>query len=298
MPSDLHDQQMNRQKSMATKRSSPDDNTRSHPPHKRRKPAADHTKPFTARAGTSFKKAYTVNELKSQIRSLRRLLEHRNSDNLPADVRVEKERALQTAQAELDANLRAQRRSDTIARWHKVRFFDRQKAAKRLNRAKKELRACEEGGAERDDLVRRVQEAEVDVNYAMYFPLDVPYEPLFPTRRKASGDRKTTEGLDEGSSEAVGGHAAEAKGNVDIRRRVEQCMVDGTLSALREGKLTGNLLRVADNQAPGTQGEAKTRAGAYSETQSVRSKRQKSVLKKKDEQAQGSSDEDGGGFFE
>ena len=179
----------------------------------------------------SFKKAHPVNDLKSQIRSLKRLLS-RNED-LPAPVRVEKERALQTAQHELAQTERAKQRSEIIGRWHKVRFFDRQKASKRLKKARKALAACADdvGSEERKALEQRVQDAEVDVNYAQYYPLELAYVPLFP-RKKAEKLGEDGEGID-GSPEAQGETSAERQGDPEMWKKVQQCMVDGTLDSLR-----------------------------------------------------------------
>jgi hypothetical protein len=59
--------------------------------------------------------------LKGEIRNLTRLLDR--TDKLPADVRVEKERALETHKAELEETLAAKRRSEMISTYHMVRFF-------------------------------------------------------------------------------------------------------------------------------------------------------------------------------
>jgi hypothetical protein len=141
-------------------------------------------------------------------------------------VRQEKERALQTAQHELREAEKAKRRSEMIGKYHKIRFFDRQKATKRLKRARKDLQACESEGEERARLEMLVEDAEVDMNYAQYFPLDQPYVSLFPRR---NDDR------DEDRSEEQEG--SERKGDEVMRQKVKECMVDGTLDALRNGKL-------------------------------------------------------------
>ena len=160
-------------------------------------------------APTSFKKAHPLNPLKSRVRSLRRLLENPTA-SLPADVRVEKERALQTAQRELDEESQAKVRSEMIGRWHRVRFFERQKATKRLKRARKEGREEE------------AREAETDVMYAMYFPLEVPYVPLYPVKRGEDGEA---------------GVEVERQGDKEMWGRVRECMREGTLEALKHGRL-------------------------------------------------------------
>jgi hypothetical protein len=210
---------------MATKRPAPQvhpsrrDQVPGEPKRKRRKP--DHTGP------KPFKKARPVNALKSQIRSLKRLLEH--DDRLPATVRVEKERELQTAEYEFAQVQRAQQRSDIIGKYHKIRFFDRQKATKRLKRARKELRAYEGDEEGREELGKKVDDAEVDVNYAIYFPLEQNYVSLFP-RKKPKPEAEEEEEVDEEKGQA---DTVERQGDPQMWERVKQCMAYGTLDKLR-----------------------------------------------------------------
>ena len=215
---------------MATKRSasqvhpSRQDQVPSEPRRKRQKPNNAGPK--------SFKKAHPVNELKNQVRSLKRLLER--NESLPANVRVEKERALQTTQHELEEAQQAQKRSDMIGKYHKVRFFDRKKAMKRLKQAQKELRAHQEDDVVRVELVKAVDDAEVEVNYAQYCPLDQPYFSLFPRKKAEKEDGEGEEGEDGMDQQYAAG---ERKGDEEMWQQVKQCMMDGTLEALRNGKL-------------------------------------------------------------
>jgi len=231
----------------------------------------------------SFKKAHTVNDIKSQIRSLKRLLEH--NEELPANIRVEKERALQSAQHELAETQKSKQRSDMIARYHKIRFFDRQKATKRLKRAKKEVAECVQGSKERRaELQRKVEDAEVDVNYAQYYPLDVRYVALFPSKRKE--DEAEGEGAEDG---AKGSAVAEVerKGDSGMWLKVKACMADGTLDAMRNGHLTRAPPKDERNSV---QPDVSTRKRAKEqEGKSAKSKGLKDAE---------SDDESEGGFFE
>ncbi|KAF2718299.1 hypothetical protein K431DRAFT_287803, partial [Polychaeton citri CBS 116435] len=212
---------------MATKRPAPDaaPSNLEDGIKKRRKP--------NEQGGRSFKRAHTVNETKAKIRSLRRLLER--NERLPADVRVEKERALQTAEYELRRTQHAKQRSDMIARYHKIRFFDRQKAVKRLKKAKKSLSECENEG-QRRILEKEVGECEVDQNYAQYYPLELAYVPLFPTKK---GDKEKAKDGDDGkdvehqNSKGLVGR----EGDDAMREKVRQSMREGTLDALRNSRL-------------------------------------------------------------
>ena len=216
---------------MATKRTassvhpSRKDQVPSEPSRKKRRPLVAPNKAAT------FKKAYPVNELKSKIRSLKRLLER--DDRLPANIKVEKERALQTAQHELLTAQKAKERSDMIGKYHKIRFFDRQKATKVLKRARKQLAACEEE-RERGDLESKFGDAEVDVNYAIYYPLDQHYVSLYKRKAKASDD-------DDNFEAGVGNvpeNDPQRTADPEIWQMVRRCMAEGTLEALRNGKLS------------------------------------------------------------
>ena len=141
---------------------------------------------------------------------------------------------MQTARSELEQAEKAQQRNEMIGRYHKIRFFDKQKAVKRLTRAQKELDGCEEGGDRRTELARRVEVARINVNYATYFPLNQHYIPLFPRKRtKEEGEGEGGGEVDMNEDEG----AAELRGDPEMRERVKQCMADGTLDALRSGKL-------------------------------------------------------------
>lgn len=212
---------------MATKRPHPSvhpsrqEQVPSEPSRKKRKPNLKASAP----GAKTFKKAHPVNELKSRVRSLRRQLER--NDGLSAVVQQEKERALRAAEDELERNQRAKQRSDMIGKWHKVRFFDRRKAEKRVKKAKKEVQDSGDGEAGKKVLEQKVKDAEVDVQYAVYYPLEKDYVPLFPRKQKGSED----------DDEDVG--EVERKGDPVMWETVKRCMADGTLDALRNGRLEG-----------------------------------------------------------
>lgn len=186
-------------------------------------PSRKKRKPNIKAGAKSFKKAHPVNELKSRIRSLKRQLER--NESLTAVAQQEKERALRAAEDELERNVRAKQRNDMIGKWHRIRFFDRRKAEKRLKRAKKELQDVVHGDAKTAALEKKASDAEVDVKYAIYYPLEKDYVPLFPRRKKGSDD------------EDKDGGDAERKGDPVMWETIKQCKATGTLDALRNGRL-------------------------------------------------------------
>lgn len=112
---------------------------------------------------------------------------------------------------------------------------DRQKGTRILKRLKKEL-ACLEDDAKKSKLQQRIHNAEVDVNYAIYYPLMKPYSSLYPKskNRKNDGSEGAEDGEEDGNnkSDEIDG----PKGDVDMWKAVERAMEEGTLEQLRYSK--------------------------------------------------------------
>ena len=110
---------------MGTKRSSTDS---AHQSYRSNFDSANHRPPKRSRpnafnGGGHTSKPTSVNPIKEKIRDLTRLLER--SGNLPADVRIEKERALAGYKVDLEKAEEEKRKQDMIKRYHMVRFFGR-----------------------------------------------------------------------------------------------------------------------------------------------------------------------------
>ena len=246
-------------------------------------------KPSNLSGSKSFKKARPVNELKTSIRNLRRLLDRApdaatGKEALPPKVRIAKERELASAQHELAESQAAEARSKMIARYHKVRFFDRQKATKRLKRARKAMKEVEDDAEERERLALEADECELDVQYAMYYPLDVAYVALYPSVRKAEG------------KEEEGGAPAEVQrqGDAKMRALLKKCAAEGKLDALRNGKLDkdGNYKVVEEVKDEDEQPKSKKKAEGKGK-EVTGSKRKAETI-----EPEASGDESDGGFFE
>ncbi|MCJ1417008.1 18S rRNA maturation protein [Xylographa parallela] len=171
----------------------------------------------------------SANTLKSKIRDLSRLLDH--SKDLPADVRIEKERALTGYRADLEGAQNEKRKADMIKRYHMVRFFERQKASRALKKLTKQLDATASETSEHRMLQTAVHEAEVDLNYTMYYPLAEKYQSLYP-RAELQGPS------DEGKTSRIGGRAKRKVGGEKppLWPLIERAMTESTLEALRDGK--------------------------------------------------------------
>jgi hypothetical protein len=163
-----------------------------------------------------------ITPLKRRLRSLGRLLS--NNEKLPADVRVGHEREIQALQHELVELILDKQKHEMIGKYHKVRFFERQRATRILKKAKKELEACEDD-AERKKLKRKVHVAEVDFNYPQYYPYMTVYQSLWKKEAGEDGEDRYTPNAEQEDG---------AKGNAEVWRKVKQTMKDGSLEKLKD----------------------------------------------------------------
>jgi hypothetical protein len=96
-----------------------------HPSRQAQVPGASKSRKKPRRLGPQLPKKpenlTSVNAIKKRIRDVKRRLER--SENLPADIRVENERALAAYQQDLIAAEEEKTRQKMIAKYHMVRFF-------------------------------------------------------------------------------------------------------------------------------------------------------------------------------
>jgi hypothetical protein len=93
-----------------------------------------------------------------------------------------------------------------------------------------------EDNSERAALRSRIHNADVDVNYTIYYPLLRPYVSLFPNAKKDKSTSAEPAGDvpagDKQSAELVDG----PKGDLEMWKAVEEAMETGTLDRLRNSK--------------------------------------------------------------
>ncbi|KAI4138307.1 MAG: hypothetical protein LQ341_004732 [Variospora aurantia] len=186
------------------------------PRHKKKRPPP--VQLYSTRSSSA-----SVNALKSKIRDVRRVLEH--ARNLPLEVRIEKERALAGYRQDLEEAEHEKERQRMIKRYHMVRFFERQKATRNLKKLRTQLASATPGTAAYESIGNHIHCAEVDLNYTRYCPLAEKYVGIFPRQEtsKTEGTTKTS--------------APWQKTKPAMWTIVENCMANGTLQALRDGKL-------------------------------------------------------------
>ena len=107
--------------------------------------------------------------VKNQIRSIERLLKR---DGVPTKLREEKERELEKLRDQGKENKRVEREKKLSTRYHKVKFFERVKLTRRIERLERER---SERGALSEDAERELASARDDLEYVINFPRGEKY---------------------------------------------------------------------------------------------------------------------------
>ncbi|KAK4157229.1 hypothetical protein C8A00DRAFT_40323 [Chaetomidium leptoderma] len=129
-----------------------------------------------------------IGAIKKRVRDIERQLARGNS-KLPANKQRDFERELAAHKLRIeDARLKKDR-SKMIQKYHMVRFFERKKAmrfAKQLEKRAAQATDPEEAS----QLTADLHVAQVDIDYAIYFPFMEPYISLYAAA--ASGEKSET----------------------------------------------------------------------------------------------------------
>ncbi|OJD17798.1 rRNA-processing protein EFG1 [Emergomyces pasteurianus Ep9510] len=175
----------------------------------------------------------SASELKNKIRDIKRLLNR--ADHLPADVRIEKERALMGYERDLEIVESRKNRAAMIKKYHFVRFLERKAATRQLSKLYRQKKTLTESNPnpnkeELNALEQQIYVTQVDLNYAIYCPLTEKYISLYPNQRRDTHPPEP--GTEE--SNVIRNNAGEKP---PLWYTVEQSMKDDTLEMLRDGKL-------------------------------------------------------------
>lgn len=128
-----------------------------------------------------------VQKIKSSLRQTRRLLA---KESLAADVRVETERRLKALEADLARAETARKERTYAMKYHKVKFFERQKLVRRIKQVKRDLTSAQ--GKEQTKLEGELESLRVDLNYILHYPKTRKYISLFPPERRQIDTVSTT----------------------------------------------------------------------------------------------------------
>ncbi|KAL8420133.1 hypothetical protein RB594_003058 [Gaeumannomyces avenae] len=128
----------------------------------------------------------SVNAMKTRARTIQRRLQKQPGDErpMPANVQNDLERELVALKQRIQEARDKKLRSNMIGKYHMVRFFERKKAQRLVKKIQKELDEAKDP----DEIVKLQKDlhiAQVDVNYAIYFPFLEQYISLYPSAAKA-----------------------------------------------------------------------------------------------------------------
>jgi len=143
-----------------------------------------------------------VQKLKSALRQTRRLLA---KDTLAADVRVETERRLKALEADIAQAESARKEKAMSVRYHKVKFFERQKVVRKINQTKRQLSNKGKSTSSRKRAESSLYDLRVDLNYVLHYPKSKKYISLFPPeiRGKSSEVQVTSSKPDTAKTDAL-----------------------------------------------------------------------------------------------
>ncbi|TFK25708.1 hypothetical protein FA15DRAFT_559879, partial [Coprinopsis marcescibilis] len=161
-------------------------------------------------------------KIKSLLRQARRLLA---KDKLAADKRVETERRIKALEAELEQADQVNKERTLATRYHKVKFFERQKVMRKVKQTKKELESA--AGSAKTKLEKQLLEERINLNYILHYPKTKKYVSLFPP--------EVREGV---ASETFSADAEKTnKAREEVREWVRGCMEKNELSVEPEHQL-------------------------------------------------------------
>ncbi|KAI5821283.1 hypothetical protein BZA77DRAFT_299092 [Pyronema omphalodes] len=122
--------------------------------------------PAPRRIKTSYNaRTKSGHTLKKKIRDAERLL---SRPSLPADKKIETERALAAWKLELEAATKSRIEHKMDQKYRMVKFFERKKIQRELSRVRKKAAACE--GKVPKELKDSIHAQEVLLNYTLHYP--------------------------------------------------------------------------------------------------------------------------------
>ncbi|KAL6305118.1 hypothetical protein BKA93DRAFT_731783 [Sparassis latifolia] len=163
-----------------------------------------------------------VQKIKAALRQTRRLL---SKDKLAADVRVATERRQRALEADLKQAGHARKERTLATRYHKIKFFERQKVTRKIQQVKRQLANADGktklAKSERRTLEERLRELRVDLNYILHYPKMKKYISLFPPEVRVQG-APTTEGTMKENQSATETDAQREEVRASMRAQMER----------------------------------------------------------------------------
>lgn len=178
--------------------------------------------------------------VKKQIKNIENLLQ---KDSLPADVRVEKERALKALKVDLKHSQFNLKTKERAKKYHMVRFFERKKAIRKLKQATKAHKEAVETESKKEIKKARkvLKHTQIDVAYVFMFPKSEKYVSLYPPEINA--EAKQDENVRKGAQRTEEKRLA-------YRKKMEELIDNGKLPFSFEDVLSGKTVQVENAVLP------------------------------------------------
>lgn len=175
-------------------------------------------------------------KLKKRIRDIERLLK---KDNLKADVRIGNERALKALKVELENTQLNLKAKNLAKKYHMVRFFEKKKAIRKYNQAKKQVEEVSKTEVKKDIKKARklLKHCEIDVFYVILFPKTEKYISLYPNSKQE--DEKTLTNL-----KAKKGMQQTEERKRQFRKECEKLIEENKLSFTIDDIISGKPINV------------------------------------------------------
>ncbi|RDD41836.1 rRNA-processing protein EFG1 [Trichoplax sp. H2] len=119
----------------------------------------------------------TKKPLKRQMRDAERLL---RNPKLQDNIRQEKELLIEKLSSQLKQNKSKLKAAKYAKKYKKVKFFEKKKLTRRYLSLRKKLKNCETEDS--GELHEEMKQVEAQLNYVIYFPPDIKYISLFPSK--------------------------------------------------------------------------------------------------------------------
>jgi len=175
-----------------------------------------------------------VQKIKAALRQTRRLL---SKDKLAADVRTKTERRLKGLEKDLAEAERRKTERTMATRYHKVKFFERQKVVRKINKTKRLLEDCSDK-AEKKQLKKALFSLRVDLNYILHYPKSQKYISLFPPEvRQGQPDDLDSDSKGKAKTTGVDEKSETDTRREEIRKWMKEGMERGELSQEPEAGL-------------------------------------------------------------
>lgn len=172
-------------------------------------------------------------KMRKKIRDIERML---NRSQIPANIRVDNERALKALHIELE-NAQLNLKTKTNSRkYHMVRFFERKKAIRRLRQAMAKLQEAQAS----DSLVtakeaqEKVKQCQTDLAYVLVFPKSEKYISLYPVE----SNNTDVSGLEAESTASRSDHTNQRRR--ELLKNTEKLLKNDKLPFSFEDILLGN----------------------------------------------------------